>query len=66
MMEKQTWGDKELHQGRGRDTDLGKRGYFSFSTGGKEERVEDFPGGPVIKTPHSQCRGHGFDPWLGD
>ena len=25
----------------------------------------DFPGGPVVKTPHSQCRGHGFDPWSG-
>ena len=25
----------------------------------------DFPGGPVAKTMHFQCRGHGFDPWLG-
>ena len=25
----------------------------------------DFPGGPVIKTLHFQCRGHGFDPWSG-
>ena len=25
----------------------------------------DFPGGPVVKTPHSHCRGHGFDPWSG-
>ena len=24
----------------------------------------DFPGGPVAKTPHSQCRGPRFDPWL--
>ena len=24
-----------------------------------------FPGGPVAKTPHSQCRGLGFDPWSG-
>ena len=22
----------------------------------------DFPGSPVVKTLHSQCRGHGFDP----
>ena len=22
-----------------------------------------FPSGPVAKTPHSQCRGPGFDPW---
>ena len=26
----------------------------------------DFPGGPVAKTPRSQCRGPGFDPWLGN
>ena len=25
----------------------------------------DFPGGPVVKTPHFPCRDHGFDPWLG-
>ena len=28
----------------------------------KKELGRDFPGGPVVKTPHSQCRGHGFDP----
>ena len=26
----------------------------------------DFPGGPVAKTPCSQCRGPGFDPWSGN
>ena len=26
----------------------------------------DFPGGPVVKTPYSQCRGPGFDPWSGN
>ena len=26
----------------------------------------DFPSGPVVKTPHLQCRGHGFDPWSGN
>ena len=25
----------------------------------------DFPGGPVAKTPHSQCRGPRFTPWSG-
>ena len=25
-----------------------------------------FPGGPVVKTLHFQCRGHEFDPWLGN
>ena len=32
----------------------------------QETRVQDFPGGPLVKTPHSQCRGHGFDPRLGN
>ena len=26
----------------------------------------EFPGGPVAKTPHSQCRGPGFAPWSGN
>ena len=26
----------------------------------------DFPGGAVVKTPHSQCRGPGFDPCSGN
>ena len=26
----------------------------------------DFPGGPLGKTPHSQCRGPRFDPWSGN
>ena len=26
----------------------------------------DFSGGPVAKTPRSQCRGPGYNPWLGN
>ena len=26
----------------------------------------DFPGGPVVKTLHSQCRGPNFDSWSGN
>ena len=33
---------------------------------GKESRVKNFPGGPVVKTPRFQCRGRGFDPWSGN
>ena len=29
------------------------------------EQSGDFPVGPVVKTLHFQCRGHGFDPWSG-
>ena len=26
----------------------------------------EFPGGPVIRTPHFPCRGHRFNPWSGN
>ena len=29
---------------------------------GKGRNEGDFPGGPVVKTPHFRCRGRGFDP----
>ena len=32
----------------------------------RESGEGDFPGGPVAKTPCSQCRGPGFDPWSGN
>ena len=32
----------------------------------QKELVQDFPGGPVTKTLHSQCRGSEFDPRLGN
>lgn len=28
--------------------------------------IGDFPGGPVAKTPCSECRGPGFHSWLGN
>ena len=28
--------------------------------------ARDFPDGPVAKTPCSQCRGPGFNPWSGN
>ena len=31
----------------------------------KHSQHRDCPGGPVTETPHSQCRGPRFDPWLG-
>ena len=30
------------------------------------KKIWDFPGGPVAKTPHSQCRGPKFVPWSGN
>ena len=32
----------------------------------KPNQTRDFPGGPVVKTPCFQCRGHEFDPWSGN
>ena len=28
--------------------------------------IRDFPGGAVVRTPCSQCREPGFDPWSGN
>ena len=32
----------------------------------KNNWYRDFPGGPVGKTPHYQCRGPCLDPWSGN
>ena len=32
----------------------------------KWSRTGEFPGGPGAKTPSSQCRGTGFNPWSGN
>ena len=29
----------------------------------KIHTLGEFPGGPVVRTLHFDCRGHGFDPW---
>ena len=31
-----------------------------------KKKIGDFPGGPVVKTPCSQCRGPRFDTWSGN
>ena len=41
---------------------IGKGENFAY----KNISSGDFPGGPVGKTPCSQCRGPGFDPWSGN
>ena len=28
--------------------------------------LKEFPGGPVVRTPHFQCRENGFDPRSGN
>ena len=43
----------------------GKEG-LPASGNGKEQVSENFHGGPVAKTVHSQCKGAGFDPWSGN
>ena len=44
----------------------GKREQTRFVLFLSEHSSWDFPGGPVAKTPRSQCRGPGFDPWSGN
>ena len=31
-----------------------------------KKQNREFPGGPVVKTLHFHCKGHRFDPWLGN
>ena len=31
-----------------------------------KKAYRDFPGGTMVKTPRSQCRGPRFDPWSGN
>ena len=37
--------------------------FFKFK---RKKIPRDFSGGPVVKTPRSQCRRPGFSPWLGN
>ena len=39
-----------------RDLTTGQSGDSQYSA--------DFPGGPVVKTPHLQCKEPGLDPWV--
>ena len=39
---------------------------LSLQLGQPERRYRDFPGGPGVRTPSSQSRGPGFDPWSGN
>ena len=32
----------------------------------RKTSFRDFPGGPVVRTPHFHCRGHRVDPWSGN
>ena len=40
--------------------------YITIKVLSCEQNSKGFPGGPVAKTPHSQCSGPRFDPWLGN
>ena len=44
---------------------FGEKGLSGKKIAKKNAAEEDFPGGPVVKTLF-QCRGCGFDPWLGN
>ena len=38
----------------------------SIPAGKRINLRREFSGGPVVKTPHFQCRGHGFDLLVGN
>ena len=40
--------------------------FFSIIGYYKILSIGDFPGGPVVKTPHFHYRGHRFNPWSGN
>ena len=50
---------KETHTHTHKSRGIRKRWHENKADG-------DFPGIPVAKTPCSQCRGPGFDPWPGN
>ena len=47
-------------------TNLARMVWLGQREQGQKWWGRDFPGGPVVKTPHFQCRRHGFDSWLGN
>ena len=40
--------------------------YTSMKSSVKKEKKRDFPGGPVVKIPCFHCRGHRFNPLMGN
>ena len=47
------------------DTECQTKMNKTVSMSSRSSRSRDFPGGPVAKTPHSQCRGAGLIPGQG-
>ena len=40
--------------------------YHSSKASWRKAKLWDFPGNPVVKTPHLHCRGPRFNPWSGN
>jgi len=56
---------------KGFTNDVSDKGLISqihkeFIQTSKKQTTRDFPGGPVARTPRSQCRGPRLDPWSGN
>ena len=52
-----------LHSSQKKSTVILKQKGFRTNIAKKSKRCErDFPGGPVVRTQCSQCRGHKFNP----
>ena len=63
-MDQARWGEGGTH----RQLRVGRKDCSSLketTERRQEEVLRDIRGGPVAKTPSSQCRVPGFDPWSG-
>ena len=43
-----------------------KTSFFSLNLVSHTKVVGEFPGAPVVRTPHFHCTGPGFNPWSGN
>ena len=65
VMDREAW-HAAVHGATNSSTQLSDWTELSCQGLGERRRAGDFPGGPVTKTPCSQCRGPRFNPWSGN
>ena len=63
------WGHKESDMAERLNwTELNSANNFCVSSSFVYSKITywEFPGGPVVKNPHFQCKGYGSNPWSGN